>query len=170
MIDRLKRLRKELGFSQAAFAKRIGVSPAAISEIESGRNKLTVRNFDAICREFNVNPTWLETGEGEIFSEPKDGLARLAEEYNLNDGDLAIIKSFAELPPELRVLAVEFAKNFVRNMQAKLDIEDRKPDDQLTVEEKRRIMNEELDAEEKGRMLSAFTGTNGIKKSRRLSR
>ena len=67
MIERLKTLRRNLKLSQASFGKKIGVSQAAIDDVESGRNKLTERNLKNICRVFNVNLDWLRNGEGEMF-------------------------------------------------------------------------------------------------------
>lgn len=168
MVDRLKELRKELELSQAAFGEKIGVKQSTIGDIESGKNKLSDRNIAAICRVFNVNEEWLRNGEGEMFKKPQDGLAKLQEEYDLNDGDMAIIKSFLELPPEMRQMVLEFGKNLARNMAEQWGIEppnfDRPPDDKLTVAQKRRIMNEELDAEEKRQISSPSTSTSGSSK------
>lgn len=170
MNNRIKQIREQLNLSQDKFGAAIGLSQRSISTLEKGASNLTDRNFNAICREFNVNPTWLETGEGEMFL-PSTSLERLAHEYELTADEMALIKNFVQLPAEDRAVILKLMKNFARDaLGVKLPGEDRKPDDQLTVEEKRRIMNEELDAEEKGQILSAFTGTSGIKKSRRFSR
>ena len=40
-----------------------------ISNLEKGRVNLTARNIDDICSTYNINQVWLETGEGDIFSE-----------------------------------------------------------------------------------------------------
>lgn len=168
MIDRLKQLRKKLNLSQAAFAKALGLSQSAIGDIESGKNKLKTQNFNAICREFNVNPAWLETGEGEMFM-PSSSLEKLAREYELTAEEVALIKNFIQLPAEDRAVILKLMQNFARDtLKVKLPEEDRKPDDQLTVAEKRRIMNEELDAEEKGQILSVSIGSNGLKKIRKF--
>lgn len=66
--ERLKKLRKEeLNLTLDKFGEKIGVGKTAISRIENGVNNLTDQLSKAICREFNVNETWLRTGEGEIF-------------------------------------------------------------------------------------------------------
>lgn len=169
MTERLKELRKKLKLSQGEFGAKIGLSTSGVGEIERGTNKLSERNFAAICREYNVNPQWLRYGEGEMFSEPKDGLTKLQEEYDLNEGDMAIIKSFLELPPEMRQMVLEFGRNLSKNLSSQLGIFADKTDAELTVAEKRRIVNEELDAEEKGRTSAVFTGTSGMRKSRNFS-
>ena len=66
--ERVKKLRKEeLNLTLDKFGEKIGVGKTAISRIENGVNNLTDQLSKAICREFNVNETWLRTGEGEIF-------------------------------------------------------------------------------------------------------
>lgn len=67
--ERIKEIRKELNLTMDKFGDRIGVKKSAISLIENGKNNVTDSNIKAICREFNVNETWLRTGEGEMFEE-----------------------------------------------------------------------------------------------------
>lgn len=174
MESRLKEIRQHFKLSQGEFGKKIGLSTSAIGEIERGTNRLSNRNVDAICRVFNVNENWLRTGEGEMFNPPKelDFLEKLALERNLTKEDIAIIKSYLDLPPEMRHLVIEFGRNFIKNMSVQLGIEEkieRPPDEKLTADEKRAIMNEELDAEKKAETSSAFTGTSGLKKNRNFS-
>lgn len=69
MEQQLKKLRKELGFTQEEFAARIGIKRAAISNYEIGRNEPIDAVVALICREFDVNEEWLRTGEGEMFTQ-----------------------------------------------------------------------------------------------------
>lgn len=67
--QRIHILRTEhLRIKQVDFARKLGVTPAAISKIEKGDRNVTEQMFLAICREFGVNAIWLETGEGEVFT------------------------------------------------------------------------------------------------------
>lgn len=66
---RLKELRKTLGLSQEAFGSKLGVQKSAISKIEKGENGLKEQLIKLICVEFNVNESWLKTGEGQMFNE-----------------------------------------------------------------------------------------------------
>ena len=68
--ERVRKVRNELGLTCEAFGDRLGVSKVSISNLENGVNNLSPRMSKAICREYNVNPYWLETGEGEMFIEP----------------------------------------------------------------------------------------------------
>lgn len=67
MNERIKALRESLGLSGEKFGERLGVSRAAISNIEKGKRNLTDQMFLSICREFNVNEDWLRNGSGEMF-------------------------------------------------------------------------------------------------------
>lgn len=67
MNNRLKEVRVMQGLSMRAFAARIGISSAAVAHLESGENNPSEQTIRAICSEFNVNRTWLETGEGEMY-------------------------------------------------------------------------------------------------------
>lgn len=66
MNERIRKIRKVLDLTQQEFAERIGMKRNSIALIESGRNTSDQTIF-SICREFNVNETWLRTGEGEMF-------------------------------------------------------------------------------------------------------
>lgn len=68
--ERIKVLRKDVKrMTMEDFGKKLGISKAAISRIESGAVNLTEQNRISICREFNVSEQWLRTGEGEMFAE-----------------------------------------------------------------------------------------------------
>jgi len=68
--ERIRYLRKEeLKITLDAFGKKVGVTKAAVSDIERGRNNVTDQMFNSICREFGVNGEWLRTGEGKPFVE-----------------------------------------------------------------------------------------------------
>lgn len=71
MNNRVKAIRKstQIHLSQEAFGKRLGVTGAAISKIESGERNLTDQLIISICQVFHVNETWLRTGEGSMFIE-----------------------------------------------------------------------------------------------------
>ncbi|MBQ5843841.1 MAG: helix-turn-helix transcriptional regulator [Alistipes sp.] len=68
MGHRLKLIRKALGMTQEQLAQRLGVGKTALSMVETGKANLSNRNKNVLVQEFNVSPTWLETGEGEMFN------------------------------------------------------------------------------------------------------
>ncbi len=65
---RLRALRKELGLTQEQLAQRLGVGKAALSMIETGKASLSSRNINILVQEFNLNPDWMENGEGKMFN------------------------------------------------------------------------------------------------------
>lgn len=98
--DRLKILRKEHlnGISQDRFADIIGTSGAAISRYESSDRAIPNSIILSICREFNVNREWLETGEGEMFSESRSvTLDKIAKRYNGSETFRAMLDVYARL-------------------------------------------------------------------------
>ncbi len=69
---RLRVLRKELGMTQEQLAQHLGVGKAALSMIETGKASLSSRNRNILIHEFNVNPDWIEEGDGEMFNAVPD--------------------------------------------------------------------------------------------------
>lgn len=68
MESKVKLIRKALQMTQEQLAQRLGVGKTALSMIETGKSRLSVRNKNILVQELNVNPDWLETGEGEMFN------------------------------------------------------------------------------------------------------
>ena len=66
MNNRIKQLRKTENLTLEAFGARIGVTRAAVSNIENGRSNPSEQLILSICREFDVNETWLRDGIGEM--------------------------------------------------------------------------------------------------------
>ena len=69
MNERIKKIRKALDLTQQKFADQLGVKMNTVGQWECGINAVTDQVINSICREFNVNETWLRTGEGEMFIE-----------------------------------------------------------------------------------------------------
>ncbi len=56
LIDILKLRMYELGLSQAALAKKIGVSPSRICDFLSGKSEPTIKVGRRISKELNIDP------------------------------------------------------------------------------------------------------------------
>ncbi len=67
MVQRMKEVRKTLGFNQTEFAKHLGITQTAYSMIESGNRPMALKYIKVICSSFNVSENWLCNGEGEMF-------------------------------------------------------------------------------------------------------
>lgn len=72
MKSRICAVRKCFKLTQTEFGQRLGTSRDAISNIELGRVEPSAMICKLVCREFNVNPYWLETGNGDMFNEVDD--------------------------------------------------------------------------------------------------
>ncbi len=77
MKNRIKEIRKKLDLTQQEFADRLGIKRGGIANYEIGRNEPADLVISLICREFNVNETWLRTGMGDMFL-PTDRNADIA--------------------------------------------------------------------------------------------
>ena len=65
---RLKIIIESSGYSLRRFSNEIGITPGGLSGILSGRSKILSGMFLKVLEyRFNVNPVWLETGEGTIY-------------------------------------------------------------------------------------------------------
>lgn len=65
--ERIKKLRKDLALTQQEFANRIGSTQNVLANYETGRRNPSSSVINNICKTFNVDETWLRTGEGEMF-------------------------------------------------------------------------------------------------------
>lgn len=68
MHERLKELRTKLDLSQQKFADKLGIARGNIAAYEVNKNAPSDAVISLICKEFNVNETWLRTGNGEMFN------------------------------------------------------------------------------------------------------
>ena len=67
MNYRIKDVRIYFDLTQQEFANRLKTSRTNIAGYETGSRKPSDAAINNICREFNVNETWLRTGEGEML-------------------------------------------------------------------------------------------------------
>lgn len=72
LAQRIKIIRKELGLNQTEFAQKIGITQTSLSQIEGEKNGISYDVYKAIVNEFNVDPTWLMDGLGEMFRSDLD--------------------------------------------------------------------------------------------------
>lgn len=115
--ERLQFLRESLRLTQTAFGEQINRAPSTMSDYEKGKN-IPERTIIDICDAFNVNETWLRSGEGDMFRKPSSTDAELAREVGrLIKSDDAFTKrlvlEYLKLPPELKTLFEEFVQRLV---------------------------------------------------------
>ena len=100
MGERIKKVRKALALTQREFGERISIKQNSVAQIEMGRNT-SDQTIVSICREFNVNETWLRTGEGEMFIQQSkdDELEQMLSDIAASDDELIkrIIRAYWKL-------------------------------------------------------------------------
>ena len=70
--ERLTYARKKLHMTQAQFAEKICITSGFLSSMEIGDRKVNPRIIKIINLTTGISPGWLETGEGEMFSNESD--------------------------------------------------------------------------------------------------
>ena len=126
--ERVKKVRKYKEMTMEKFGERLGVTRTAISNIEKGYRGLTEQMLKAICREFNVNETWLRTGDGDMpqkLSEEEE-IADLVSDVLENGKNnefygiiLEIIRTYNELSPGSQEVIKNFSKKLGENLSKK---------------------------------------------------
>lgn len=118
MKDRIKKVRKAVGLTQQAFADKLGIRQNTVALYEMGRSGVSDGMITSICREFNVNETWLRTGEGDMFRKRTDNevLTEFAADMVFEADDSfkkAIITTFAKMDDETWDLFEKWARRFL---------------------------------------------------------
>lgn len=123
--ERIRVVRKDHSLTMEEFGKRLGVGTSTISMIESGKNAVTNQMRVSICKEFNVNETWLRTGDesgGKYLQKTaEDEITDLFTEI-MNapaDDDLrSLARAFSRLTPQQRRDAAALAKALAESYNA----------------------------------------------------
>lgn len=103
--ERVKELRKQINLTQQAFADRLNLKRNTVGSYEVNVVEPSDRTISDICREFNVNETWLRTGEGEMFNQitRSEKITSFLTEITEDEGDdfkRRFVEMLADLEPE----------------------------------------------------------------------
>lgn len=166
--ERLKFVRKEKNLNQTEFGERIGLSQTTIGLFESNRRPITDRTLTQICQAFNINESWLKTGNGDVYCQTQENILN---NPSLDATDREILNSYIRMTPSQR----QFIKSWIKNIAATInDVPNNisnnhnnsddiaKNDEEL--KHRKKIIETEYLAEKKGTTSSAFTSINGTKK------
>ena len=119
MEVRLKELRNVLGLKRREFAEKLGISYSSLSNLENGCDKISKARIYQICKEFNVNRHWFETGEGEMFEpEPEKEMPTVEQAVRT----LAICL-FNYLSPRGQDAVIKWLREFIEEQKRKKDEE-----------------------------------------------
>lgn len=104
--QRIKKLRQELGQSQAAFAKNLCLSNGYFAAIEIESRKASERVVKLISRTYNINEDWLLTGQGDMYQNPAGA------------GTEQMMKTFRELKPQYQEYMLSLVEKLMQVQNA----------------------------------------------------
>ena len=116
MNERIKALRKHLKISQDTFGRRIGITGASVSRIESGENEPSPQTIVFICKEFNVSETWLRSGVGDMFKASSSEAERLVKKYSFPDIVGKLLTVYEGLNEGQQEAVLEYAQRFIASL------------------------------------------------------
>ena len=118
--ERVKELRKQINLTQQAFADRLNLKRNTVGSYEVNVVEPSDRTISDICREFNVNETWLRTGEGEMFNQitQSEKLAAFLADITSNEED-SFKRQFVEVLADLEPEDWKFLERMARKLQKK---------------------------------------------------
>ncbi len=135
--NRMQLIRKELGLNQKTFAAHLGISPASLSEIESGKAKPMFDSIYSITKKFRVNVYYLLHGEGDVLVKDADEAVIGNMKYNLYGDWLKKFLYYFRESEMLRYAVMSFfAKYLIENKKVvELEINSNSNDDDDDTEE-----------------------------------
>lgn len=101
IASRLKEARVLAGISQAQAADRLGLQRPAISEIESGRRKVSAEEVIHFANLYHVDTSWLLHKDEDITQNMSEQLKFAARELSkLNKGDMQKLLDVLKILPK----------------------------------------------------------------------
>lgn len=158
--ERVKKIRKYFRLSQATFAKKIGVATSSVGNWEIGIREIKPVHVTVICNVFKINKEWLLYGTGEMLirdNSNNPAFVQITKEYNLSTTQAKFMKAFLSLTNEQKDTIIEAMQIMVEATLKKDTVTQSVPynfshsDNELTVAQKRALVNRELDDEEKSK-------------------
>lgn len=124
MNTRIAAVRKSLNLTQEQFGKKIGISKNYVNLIENGKKNPGDRLITDMCREFNINKSWLKYGTGPQYIET-DTLTKYMATVAVSNDDFIedILAVYLELDPQSRKALRIAADNFAAKRQSRIQKE-----------------------------------------------
>jgi len=139
--DRFKELRLALGLSQEQFGSPIGLTKSSVSNIEKHIRNLNERVVMLLESKFRANPTWLHSGQGEMFVDHGGEFDDIARQLNLNEFQRRMVQIIYDMPLEHQRLIRDYAAQLLAEDDAA-----RAASEETEHERIGRIANDYLDA------------------------
>lgn len=125
MKDRIKKIRKNAKLTQVQFGERLGVKGNTVTGYETGVRIPSEAVKFLICREFEINREWLETGQGDMYDIPLDDTAIAAsnilenEDVPFYDTIKRIIQIYEKLDSDAQDVINKEIEDFLENAKKK---------------------------------------------------
>jgi len=125
--ERLKLIREKININQANLAKDLGISARMLREYEKDKFCLDACKIQILINKYNVNPTYLFLGIGEIFLNEeisKDYVKSFKNKYKISDFELEIIIQELLSSSEIRLGLLKLIETKKKNKNFTKDIGD----------------------------------------------
>ncbi len=117
MQERLKELRAALHLNQRDMSEKINVGQSTYAMFETGQRALKDIHIASICQAFNVNETWLRTGEGDMFiASDSSIIAQLVQQYSLKPIEQKMLEAYVALPAQYREGVLRYVEALVASV------------------------------------------------------
>lgn len=119
--ERILNVRKHLSLSRAAFGQALGVSGDVIKNLDYNLTEPKPAFIDLLCRTYNVNRAWLESGEGEMFGQlgEDEELAMIFGDLlsgEMDERKVNLIKSIIEIVKSIPDLALPVVAEYAQQV------------------------------------------------------
>lgn len=161
--DRLRVIRKSLPqkTSQEVFAKSLGLTRTAYNKYELGLVVPSDTFIQLVCSKFNISEAWLRTGEGEMRQESETAMfSSFARQYDLSEKERQAARYLLSLSSKDRQQILRVVEGLARAMQD----DDAKQAEEKKRDEAHRMLDNQLDAEQKGQSVST-SGSSAAKRA-----
>lgn len=160
MSDRVKEIRNAKGLNQTDFAKLLGIGQSTLAMMEVSKRNISARHIKTICSILNVNETWLRTGEGEMFNQPKTfSLDKYAADHHLTPLELDIVREYMSMDEDTRKIIMNKIMS-VAKRHIEAETAATLADDEMDIDKQVENYRRELEAEKSTRTSQVLPNTN----------
>lgn len=122
MKDRIQALRKSLKLTQTEFGRKIGLSTAAVSDVEVGRRTVQDRHIKLITSAFpQVSEEWLRNGTGPMFIQDDNPVRQIMQRYNFPDIVKQFLEAYNRLDPDEQRAVYKYTTELVAAIVGNVD-------------------------------------------------
>ncbi len=127
--ERVKDVRRSLELSQKEFASQLNIAASFLSEIESGKTRPGYNFLVRMASAFNVNPTWIILGKGEMFFSEEDGSPGWNYDFGDHTESIRELLWYFKYSPLVKLSVMAFASKFLLDNEdiIKRDIKKNEP-------------------------------------------